>query len=93
MKVFIITRIKQWYIVFATGIFLTIAMLSGHLQPILGALPEKPQPIFQGNMAQPKVALACNVFWGEEFLPGMLNTFAENNVKITFFIGGSWAKR
>lgn len=93
MKMFIITRIRQWYIVFAAGIFLTIAMLSGHLQPILGSPPDKPQPIFQGNIAQPKVALACNVFWGEEFLPSMLNTFAENNVKITFFIGGSWVKR
>jgi len=44
-------------------------------------------------MAEPKVTFACNVFWGEEFLPEMLNTLDENNIKITFFIGGSWGKR
>lgn len=89
----IVARVRQWYIVFTAGVFITIAMLSGQLQPILGSSPDKPQPIFQGSIAQPKVALACNVFWGEEFLPDMLNTLSENNVKITFFIGGSWAKR
>nr|WP_232035547.1 polysaccharide deacetylase family protein [Methylomusa anaerophila] len=39
------------------------------------------------------MALACNVFWGEEFLPQMLDTLAQQDAKITFFIGGSWAKK
>jgi len=70
-------------------------MLSGLLQPIFNntQLPGKPQPVFHGNITQPKIAFACNVFWGEEFLPDMLNTFDANNTKITFFIGGSWGKR
>lgn len=80
--------------IFTVGFFLAIAMLSGLLQPFYSAeLPGKPQPMFHGNAAIPKVALACNVFWGEEFLPDMLSTLAENDTKITFFIGGSWAKR
>jgi probable sporulation protein (polysaccharide deacetylase family) len=53
----------------------------------------KPQPIFHGNSSIPKVALACNVFWGEEYLPDMLSTLAKNHIKITFFIGGSWGRR
>jgi len=95
LKNLFITRIKQWYIFFATGVFLTVAMLSGALQPVFSntQLPGKPQPIFRGNIENPKIALACNVFWGEEFLPDMLNTLESNNIKITFFIGGSWAKR
>ena len=95
MKDLFVTRIRQWYLFFVTGVFLTIAMLSGLLQPLFSntELPGKPQPIFHGNMAQPKIAFACNVFWGEEFLPDMLNTLAANNIKITFFVGGSWAKR
>lgn len=94
MKVLYVRRIRHWYVLFTVGFFLAIAMLSGLLQPILSTeLPGKPQPIFNGNSAAPKVALACNVFWGEEFLPDMLNTLAANDVKITFFIGGSWAKR
>ena len=51
------------------------------------------QPFFQGDAQEPKVAFACNVFWGEEYLPEMLNALDEHNIKITFFIGGSWAKR
>jgi len=70
-------------------------MLSGLLQPIFSntQLPGKPQPIFHGNLSEPKIAFACNVFWGEEFLPDMLNILEANNIKITFFIGGSWGKR
>lgn len=52
-----------------------------------------PQPIFKGNAGEKKVAFACNVFWGEDYLPDMLNSFNNNNIKITFFIGGSWANR
>jgi probable sporulation protein (polysaccharide deacetylase family) len=95
MKWLVVLQIRQWYIIFATGIFLTVAMLSGTLQPLVQSteIPGKPQPVFHGNIAEPKVAFACNVFWGEEFLPEMLETFAKHNIKITFFIGGSWAKR
>jgi probable sporulation protein (polysaccharide deacetylase family) len=95
VKGIFVTRIRQWYIFFAAGVFLTVAMLSGVLQPIFSntQLPGKPQPIFHGNVAEAKIAFACNVFWGEEFLPDMLNTLDANNIKITFFIGGSWAKR
>lgn len=50
-----------------------------------------PTPIYHGDEQTAKVAFACNVFWGEEFLPSMLQTMAANNVKITFFIGGTWA--
>lgn len=95
MRLIMIRRFPQWYVFFATGIFLTVAMLAGMLQPHLGELlpPVKPQPVSHGNTNNPKIAFACNVFWGEEFLPDMLNTLDKENSKITFFIGGSWAKR
>ncbi|HEY3425953.1 MAG TPA: polysaccharide deacetylase, partial [Negativicutes bacterium] len=85
MKWLVVFQIRQWYIIFATGIFLTVAMLSGTLQPIVQSteIPGKPQPIFHGNIAEPKVAFACNIFWGEEFLPEMLQTFAKHDIKIT----------
>ena len=95
MKGLFVTRIRQWYIFFAASVFLTVAMLSGVLQPFFSNIqpPGKPQPIFHGNIGEPKIAFACNVFWGEEFLPDMLNTLEGNNIKITFFIGGSWGNR
>lgn len=95
MKGLFVTRIRQWYLFFATGFFILIAILSGLLQPLFTSmpLPGKPQPIFNGNTQQPKVAFACNIFSGEEVLPEMLNTFDTTNSKITFFVGGSWGKR
>ncbi|WP_026689853.1 polysaccharide deacetylase family protein [Alteribacter aurantiacus] len=51
-----------------------------------------PSPIFRGNSEKPMVALMINVAWGNEFLPGMLKTLKEHDVKSTFFLDGSWVK-
>ncbi len=53
---------------------------------------KKYEPIWQGNTNQYKASIICNVVWGEEFIPELLQVLQENNVKITFFIGGQWAK-
>lgn len=52
-----------------------------------------PRPIYQGQTTEKKVAFACNVFWGEEYLPSMLETLQNQQVQITFFIGGIWAEK
>jgi probable sporulation protein (polysaccharide deacetylase family) len=90
-----VIRVQQWYILFSAGVFFAIIILSGLFQPIFNNTQpiDKPTPIFHGNTINPKVAFACNVFWGEEYLPAMLKTLDDNNIKITFFIGGSWGKR
>jgi probable sporulation protein (polysaccharide deacetylase family) len=74
------------------AVFLTVAVCYVFLNDPLSA-SINPKPIYQGNTTEKKVAFACNVFWGEEYLPAMLDTFAQNNIHITFFIGGSWAKQ
>jgi probable sporulation protein (polysaccharide deacetylase family) len=50
-----------------------------------------PEPIRQGGDNK-EIALCCNVFWGEEYLPEMLKILDEENVRLTFFIGGTWAE-
>ncbi len=50
-------------------------------------------PIYKGDENKPQVAFECNVVWGTEYVPLMLDIFKENNIKITFFIGGAWAKQ
>lgn len=50
-------------------------------------------PIYKGMESEKKIAFACNVVWGEEYLPQMLQLFKDNNIKITFFIGGQWAEK
>ncbi|HHY77279.1 MAG TPA: polysaccharide deacetylase family protein [Clostridiales bacterium] len=51
------------------------------------------EPIYKGNEKERKVAFACNVVWGNEYLPDMLSEFKKNNIRITFFIGGDWADK
>lgn len=36
-------------------------------------------------------AFTCNVDWGTEIIPGMLDTFDKNDIRITFFVSGRWA--
>ena len=51
------------------------------------------EPIYKGLEDEKKIAFACNMVWGEEYLPQMLKLFKENNIEITFFIGGLWAEK
>ncbi|HZJ83172.1 MAG TPA: polysaccharide deacetylase family protein [Clostridia bacterium] len=50
-----------------------------------------PKPIYKGDESRPNIAFACNVVWGTEYIPPMLELFQDKGVKITFFIGGEWA--
>ncbi|HYE83905.1 MAG TPA: polysaccharide deacetylase family protein [Clostridia bacterium] len=50
-------------------------------------------PIYKGIEDEKKIAFACNVVWGEEYLPQMLKLFKDNDIEITFFIGGQWAEK
>lgn len=92
MKIWLVRRFPNWYWGFITGFFLLLVMLPDVMQ-IMATDPGQPRAVYHGKTSEPKVALACNVFWGEEFLPEMLAELGRNNIKITFFIGGSWAKR
>lgn len=51
------------------------------------------EPVYQGNESIKAMALTCNVFWGEEYIGNMLKLLEEKNVKMTFFIGGTWAEK
>ena len=52
-----------------------------------------PQPIYRGNPEKPMVAFLINVAWGDEYIPGILDTLKEHQVKSTFFFDGSWTKK
>lgn len=51
------------------------------------------EPIYQGNEDSKSMALTCNVFWGEEYIGRMLEILEEKDVKVTFYIGGTWAEK
>ena len=46
-----------------------------------------------GDTSSNKLAITCNVDWGEDVLPEMLDILDEYNVKITFFVTGKWAEK
>jgi peptidoglycan-N-acetylglucosamine deacetylase len=50
-------------------------------------------PIYRGNPKKPAISFMINVAWGNEFLDSMLDTLDKHQVKTTFFLDGSWAKK
>ncbi len=52
---------------------------------------EKIEPIRKGNNKD-YIAFTCNVDWGTELIPPMLDIFDKHDIKITFFVTGRWAK-
>ncbi len=50
-------------------------------------------PIYQGNPNKKQMALVINVAWGNEHLPGMLETLEREQVRASFFLVGRWAAK
>lgn len=48
---------------------------------------------YSGNPDKPYISLMVNVYWGNEYLEQMLEIFLENDIQITFFVGGTWASK
>ncbi|HIT62154.1 MAG TPA: polysaccharide deacetylase family protein [Candidatus Caccovivens faecavium] len=46
---------------------------------------------YSGNTDSNKISLMINVYWGTEYLDGMLEILYKYDVKTTFFVGGTWA--
>lgn len=89
MKIIVLSKVCRYLI--ASSLIIASLFFVDNLYISLNDQKDT-EPIFHGNIDQNKVAFVCNVFWGEEFLPDMLKTLEDNNVHITFFIGGTWAK-
>lgn len=52
-----------------------------------------PEPIYRGNPQKPMATFLINVAWGNEYIPIIINTLREHDVKATFFLDGSWVKK
>lgn len=46
---------------------------------------------YSGDKSGKNASLMINVYWGTEFIDGILKVLEEKEVKTTFFIGGTWA--
>jgi probable sporulation protein (polysaccharide deacetylase family) len=47
---------------------------------------------YKGTKDEKIVAFVCNIDWGNEYIDDMLKIFQENNIRISFFPTGRWAK-
>ena len=87
MKIYLLRKV----FVFA-GFAAVIAFLCFSVERII-TVSSFLDPIYQGNPEKKQVAFLCNVYWGEDVLPQMLNILEKEQIKISFFIGGIWAKK
>ncbi len=53
----------------------------------------QPEPIYRGPKDEKSASLMINVSWGEEYIPAMLKTLADEHVKATFFLDGDWVNK
>lgn len=79
---------KFFWTALALLFFMVGTMFGGGADPVV-----QNQPIYQGSSRHKEIALTVNVFWGEEYIPQMLDTLKQNNIKATFFLGGTWVKK
>lgn len=86
-------RVKQvFFLLVFAGIIMGFIYQTWREQAVTTDLSQS-QPIRQGNTGQKVVALTCNVDWGEEYVPALLEIMADKQVKATFFLSGKWAER
>jgi probable sporulation protein (polysaccharide deacetylase family) len=71
-------------------IILLIALGSGETLTVFSRAVN--QPIYKGNEENPIIAFECNVVWGTEYIAPMLDILKQHDIRITFFIGGEWAR-
>lgn len=55
--------------------------------------PQEIEPYYCGDANKNNISLMINVYWGNEYIEPMLKTLKDNDVKTTFFVGGSWANK
>lgn len=70
--------------------FLTFSLIYYGKNTVASRMTE---PIYQGNTGKKVVAITVNVDWGEEYIPKMLEIFAKEDIKVTFFVTGKWADK
>lgn len=69
----------------------TIIYNKNNVRSITTNYDMKIKPFERGNASSSCIAFACNVDWGNEVIPEMLEIFKEKDIKITFFVTGKWA--
>lgn len=91
MKLFIFKKKTLYTII--TLILIILILIS--LKIIYNKTEEtfNPDIFYQGDINEKVIAFACNIDWGNEHIPNMLQIFEDNNIEITYFVTGKWAEK
>ncbi len=87
---------KQFFTNVAVNIVLVAVLVSVVFIGISGTVSTEvfaPEAVYRGNASEKNVSLMFNVYWGTEYVEDILKVLKINDIKTTFFIGGSWAAK
>jgi peptidoglycan/xylan/chitin deacetylase (PgdA/CDA1 family) len=88
MKIYFIPFNKKLFITLGIIIATIIIILIMFTQFNVSAF----KPIYEAETGRNEISLTCNVVWGTEYIPNLLDILKNENTKITFYIGGKWAE-
>lgn len=54
---------------------------------------ENNEVLYSGNHEGNKISFMINIYWGNEYIDGILDVFDKFDIKTTFFVGGSWVNK
>ncbi|MBS4535999.1 polysaccharide deacetylase family protein [Clostridium sp. D2Q-14] len=91
MKIYYI-KYKNIYILLIILIVLLVLGFLFSRNAAVKTFNNKDNIYYEGNAEDNMVAFTCNVDWGEELIPDMLEIFEKEDVEITFFVTGKWAE-
>lgn len=92
MKIYYIKYPKKSYLIVIIIIILAVIILGYMINKAITTFNVN-DPIYKGNTDEKKIAFACNVAWGNEYIPKILDILKKDNIKITFFFEGIWAEK
>jgi probable sporulation protein (polysaccharide deacetylase family) len=92
LKIYYIKYPKKTTVILILIIIIAIILLGMLVNHSISTFKTN-DPIYKGDANSKKIAFACNVAWGNEYIPKMLEIFKSNNIKITFFFEGQWAEK
>lgn len=81
-------------ILFIISIILALTIIIFIINLLYGKVREtfNSDVYYRGDVDDKIVAFACNVDWGNEYIPEMLKIFNDYNIRITYFVTGRWAE-
>ncbi len=85
---------KKIYIYIILCVIVTVFLINLNSDQLIETVFSKNtlEPIRNGSNNE-YIAFTCNVDWGTELIPKMLDIFDKYSIKITFFVSGKWAEK